>query len=75
MANEGAAWPLIEGTGSYYGIYVIESLSERKSALLSATAPPSQHRVRPSLCSASMKTARDRLGVLTDATARALGLA
>lgn len=31
MASEGAAWPLIEGTGYYYGLYVIESLSERKS--------------------------------------------
>ncbi|SDK78217.1 hypothetical protein SAMN05661010_00064 [Modicisalibacter muralis] len=31
MADEGAAWPLIEGTGTMYGIYVIESLDERKS--------------------------------------------
>lgn len=31
MANEGAAWPLIEGTGYYYGLFVIESLGERKS--------------------------------------------
>lgn len=31
MANQGAAWPLIEGTGTYYGLYVIESMSERKS--------------------------------------------
>lgn len=31
MANQGAAWPLIEGTGTYYGIYVIESMSETKS--------------------------------------------
>lgn len=32
MANTGAAWPLIEGNGSYYGLYVIENLGERKSA-------------------------------------------
>jgi phage protein U len=31
MANDGDAWPLIEGTGSYYGLYVIERLDERKS--------------------------------------------
>jgi len=31
MADEGAAWPLIEGSGYYYGLYVIESLSETKS--------------------------------------------
>lgn len=31
MADEGAAWPLIEGTGYYYGLFVIESLNERKS--------------------------------------------
>ncbi|SDK67492.1 phage tail protein [Billgrantia gudaonensis] len=31
MANQGAAWPLIEGTGTYYGLYVIASLNERKS--------------------------------------------
>ncbi|SFU03440.1 phage tail protein [Halomonas saccharevitans] len=31
MANQGAAWPLIEGSGTYYGLYVIVSLNERKS--------------------------------------------
>lgn len=31
MAGEGAAWPLIEGSGYYYGLYVIESLNERQS--------------------------------------------
>lgn len=31
IANQGAAWPLIEGNGSYYGLYVIESLRESKS--------------------------------------------
>lgn len=31
MANQGAAWPLIEGNGSYYGLYVIGSMNERKS--------------------------------------------
>lgn len=31
MADQGAAWPLIEGSGTYYGLYVIASLNERKS--------------------------------------------
>lgn len=31
MANQGTAWPLIEGSGTYYGLYVIDSLNERKS--------------------------------------------
>jgi phage protein U len=30
MANNGYAWPLIEGTGVNYGVYVIESLNEDK---------------------------------------------
>ncbi|PSJ22139.1 oxidoreductase [Halomonas sp. ND22Bw] len=34
MANQGAAWPLIEGAGAYYGLYVIGSLNERKSAFM-----------------------------------------
>lgn len=33
-AEEGDAWPLIEGTGVNYGYYVIESLEETKGALL-----------------------------------------
>lgn len=28
MADTGAAWPLVEGTGRVYGFFVIESLSE-----------------------------------------------
>lgn len=31
MADTGKAWPLIEGTGRIYGIYVIESMSETKT--------------------------------------------
>lgn len=31
MADEGAAWPLIAGTGRYYGLFVVESMSERES--------------------------------------------
>lgn len=34
MADQGAAWPLIEGTGRYYGLYVIQSLNERRSKFM-----------------------------------------
>ncbi|MBZ5876000.1 phage tail protein [Chromohalobacter israelensis] len=34
MGDQGDAWPLIEGTGVYYGTYVIASLSERKSEFM-----------------------------------------
>ncbi len=28
MAEQGQAWPLIEGTGTIYGMFVIESISK-----------------------------------------------
>lgn len=31
MAEDGKAWPLVEGTGVYYGLYVIEEISETHS--------------------------------------------
>lgn len=31
MADTGKAWPLIEGTGRIYGIWIIESISEGRS--------------------------------------------
>ncbi|OLU22487.1 oxidoreductase [Pseudomonas sp. PA15(2017)] len=31
MADTGSAWPLVEGTGRVYGLWVIESLSETRS--------------------------------------------
>ena len=31
MANTGKAWPLIEGSGRIYGLWVVESLSETKT--------------------------------------------
>lgn len=34
MANEGKAWPLIEGTGRMYGFYAITALSETGQAHL-----------------------------------------
>ncbi|MGQ7261189.1 phage tail protein [Vreelandella sp. V005] len=31
LADQGKAWPLIEGTGTYYGMFAITDLQERKS--------------------------------------------
>lgn len=31
MADTGAAWPLVEGTGRVYGFFVIESLTEGRT--------------------------------------------
>ncbi|HBR5195152.1 TPA: phage tail protein, partial [Klebsiella pneumoniae] len=31
MAEQGKAWPLIEGGGTIYGMYVIESLNQTKT--------------------------------------------
>lgn len=31
MADTGKAWPLVEGTGKIYGVWVIESLSETRT--------------------------------------------
>ena len=31
MADEGRAWPLLDGTGTIYGMYVIEGLNQTKT--------------------------------------------
>ncbi|MFJ3369779.1 phage tail protein [Pseudomonas sp. NPDC086251] len=31
MANTGKAWPVVEGSGRIYGLWIIESLSETKT--------------------------------------------
>jgi phage protein U len=36
MAELGKAWPLIEGSGTIYGMFVIESLSQTKTEFLKA---------------------------------------
>jgi phage protein U len=35
MADSGKAWPLIEGTGYIYGLYVVEDVSETNSLFFS----------------------------------------
>jgi phage protein U len=39
MADDGAAWPLVEGTGWYYGAFVITAINERTSRHFKDGAP------------------------------------
>ena len=39
MANTGKAWPIIEGSGRIYGLWVIESLSETKTVFFRDGTP------------------------------------
>jgi phage protein U len=39
MADEGMAWPLIEGTGLFYGLFVVEDVSETHSEFFPDGAP------------------------------------
>ncbi|MBB3185781.1 hypothetical protein FHR95_003374 [Halomonas fontilapidosi] len=69
MAAEGAAWPLIEGNGTFYGLYVIESLNENKSHQM---RDGSAQRIGFSLTLQRVDDDRaDLLGSLTGALARA----
>jgi len=39
MADEGKAWPLLEGSGSIYGMFVVNSVSETHTEFFSNGAP------------------------------------
>ena len=39
MANTGKAWPMIEGSGRIYGLWVIESISETRTLFFSYGTP------------------------------------
>lgn len=39
MADTGKAWPLVEGTGRIYGLWVIESMSETNTLFFRDGAP------------------------------------
>ena len=39
MANTGKAWPMIEGTGRIYGLWVIDSLSETNTVFFRDGTP------------------------------------
>ena len=64
-----AAWPLIEGNGTYYGLYVLESLQESKTHQM---RDGSAQRIAFSLTLQRVDDDRaDLLGSLTGALARA----
>lgn len=69
MADEGAAWPLIEGNGTYYGLFVIDSLQEAKTHQM---RDGSAQRIAFTLSLQRVDDGRaDLLGNLTGALARA----
>ncbi|MHC8326009.1 phage tail protein [Pseudomonas sp. LB1P83] len=39
MANTGKAWPMVEGSGRIYGLWVIDSLSETKTVFFRDGTP------------------------------------
>jgi phage protein U len=39
MADEGKAWPLLEGSGTIYGMFVVNSVSETHTEFFSHGAP------------------------------------
>lgn len=39
MANTGKAWPLVEGSGRIYGLWVVDSLTETKTVFFSDGTP------------------------------------
>lgn len=39
MADEGKSWPLIEGTGLFYGLFVIEEVSQTDSVFFPDGSP------------------------------------
>ena len=39
MAEQGKAWPLIEGSGTIYGMFVIESLNQTKTEFFETGMP------------------------------------
>lgn len=39
MADTGKAWPMVEGTGRIYGLWVIESISETNTLFFSDGSP------------------------------------
>lgn len=39
MADQGEAWPLVDGTGTVFGDYVIEAIDETRRAMLADGTP------------------------------------
>ncbi|WP_040269172.1 phage tail protein [Pseudomonas rhodesiae] len=69
MANTGKAWPMVEGTGRIYGLWVIESLSETKTLFFRDGTP---RRIEFTLT--LKRTDNDRIDLLGDATSTGLSI-
>lgn len=70
LADEGKAWPLIEGTGTFYGMFVITSLQERKSEFFRDGAA---RQIEFDIALTRIDEGRtDMLGVLDNSALRAL---
>ncbi len=69
MANTGKAWPMVEGTGRIYGLWVIESLSETKTIFFRDGTP---QRIEFTLT--LKRTDDDRIDLLGAATSTGLSI-
>lgn len=69
MANTGKAWPMVEGTGRIYGLWVIESLSETKTVFFRDGTP---RRIEFTLT--LKRTDDDRIDLLGTATSTGLNI-
>ena len=69
MANTGKAWPMVEGTGRIYGLWVIESLSETKTVFFRDGTPR-----RIEFILTLKRTEDDRIDLLGAATSTGLNI-
>ncbi|NMX78220.1 phage tail protein [Pseudomonas sp. WS 5503] len=69
MANTGKAWPMVEGTGRIYGLWVIDTLSETKTLFFRDGTP---RRIEFTL--ALKRTDDDRIDLLGAATSTGLNI-
>lgn len=71
MADEGTAWPLIEGTGIFYGLYVIEELSQTDAVFFPDGSP---RRIEFSLKLTRVDDEPDLIGQITGKLLKLLDL-
>lgn len=71
MADDGRAWPLIEGTGLFYGLFVIEEIASTHSEFFPDGAP---RKIEFSLKLVRSDDDPNKLGLLSDQLLRQLNL-
>lgn len=71
MADDGRAWPLIEGTGLFYGLFVIEEIASTHSEFFPDGAP---RKIEFSLKLVRTDDDPNKLGLLSDQLLRQLNL-